>query len=96
MRNEPNFSKSQMFITLITTTNYSKKWTLDTWSKRTQTNPIYGEQSRTTRGEQAQRVEPFMVSLPALSKVEVSNLFSRHSVWRKSVKIRVNPWFNFL
>ncbi len=45
-------------------------------SKRTQTNPIYGEQ--------AQRVEPFMVpalrspqgeegSLPALSKVEVSN-----------------------
>jgi len=40
MRNEPNFSKSQMFITLIKTTNYNKKWTLDTWSKRTQTNPI--------------------------------------------------------
>ena len=40
MQNEPNFSKSQMFITLIRTTNYNKKWTLDTWSKRTQTNPI--------------------------------------------------------
>jgi len=40
MRNEPNFSKSQMFITLIKTSNYNKKWTLDTWSKRTQTNPI--------------------------------------------------------
>jgi len=42
MRNEPNFSKSQMFITLIKTTNYNKKWTMDTWSKRTQTNPIFG------------------------------------------------------
>jgi len=42
MRNEPNFSKSQMFITLITTTNYNKKWQMDTWSKRTQTNPIFG------------------------------------------------------
>jgi hypothetical protein len=40
MRNEPNFSKSQMFITLIKTTNYNKKWTMDTWSKRTQTKPI--------------------------------------------------------
>ena len=39
MRNEPDFSKSQMFITLIRTTNYNKKWTMDTWSKRTQTNP---------------------------------------------------------
>jgi hypothetical protein len=36
MRNEPNFQKSQMFITLIPTTNYSEKYKLDTWSKRTQ------------------------------------------------------------
>jgi hypothetical protein len=40
MQNEPNFSKSQMFITLIRTTNYNKKWTMDTWSKQTQSNPI--------------------------------------------------------
>jgi hypothetical protein len=40
MQNEPNFSKSQIFITLIITTNYNKKWTLDTWSKQTQTKPI--------------------------------------------------------
>jgi hypothetical protein len=40
MQNEPNFSKSQTFITSIKTMNYSKKWTMDTWSKRTQTNPI--------------------------------------------------------
>ncbi len=40
MQNEPNFQKSQMFITVILTTNYSEKSTLDTWSKRTQTKPI--------------------------------------------------------
>ena len=40
MRNEANFSKSQMFITSIKTTNYNKKWTMDTWSKRTQSKPI--------------------------------------------------------
>jgi len=40
MQNEPNFSKSQMFITLIKTTNYNKKQQKDTWPKRTQTNPI--------------------------------------------------------
>jgi ribonuclease HII len=40
MQNEPNFSKSQMFINLISTTNYNKKSTMDTWSKRTQTKPI--------------------------------------------------------
>jgi hypothetical protein len=43
MRNEPNFRKSQMFITLVLTTNYSEKLKMDTWSKRTQTNPIYSE-----------------------------------------------------
>jgi len=29
-----------MFITAISTTNYNEKWTLDTWSKQTQSNPI--------------------------------------------------------
>ncbi|MFZ0033946.1 MAG: hypothetical protein WAK60_03015, partial [Sedimentisphaerales bacterium] len=40
MQNEPNFQKSQMFITLMKTMNYNEKPTMDTWSKRTQTNPI--------------------------------------------------------
>jgi hypothetical protein len=43
MRNEPNFQKSQMFITTIKTMDYSEKCNLDTWSKQTQSNPIYGE-----------------------------------------------------
>jgi hypothetical protein len=30
-----------MFITLIKAKDYNKKMKLDTWSKRTQTNPIY-------------------------------------------------------
>jgi len=40
MRNEANFQKSQMFITVISTMNYSEKMKLDTWSKQTQTKPI--------------------------------------------------------
>ena len=51
MRNEPNFSKSQMFITLIKTTNYNKNWTMDTWSKRTQTKPIQSQILRHAFGE---------------------------------------------
>jgi len=43
MQNKANFQKSQMFITVVSTTNYNKKMTLDTWSKRTQTKPIYSE-----------------------------------------------------
>jgi hypothetical protein len=39
MQNEPNFQKSQMFITSIKTMDYNEKPTMDTWSKRTQTNP---------------------------------------------------------
>jgi hypothetical protein len=39
MRNEPNLGKSQMFITVISTTNYNEKLKMDTWSKRTQTKP---------------------------------------------------------
>src|SRR4030042_5644041 len=40
MRNEPNLGQSQIFVTLMKTMNYSEKMKLDTWSKRTQTNPI--------------------------------------------------------
>jgi hypothetical protein len=29
-----------MFITVISTMNYNEKWTMDTWSKQTQTKPI--------------------------------------------------------
>jgi hypothetical protein len=45
MQNKPNFSKSQMFITTITTKSYSEKSKLDTWSKQTQSNPIHSEQA---------------------------------------------------
>jgi hypothetical protein len=40
MQNEPNLSKSQIFITSINTMDYNEKCKLDTWSKRTQTKPI--------------------------------------------------------
>jgi len=40
MQNKPNFSKSQVFITVVLTRNYNEKSTMDTWSKQTQTNPI--------------------------------------------------------
>ena len=40
MRNEPNFQKSQMVVTLVKTMSYNEKCKMDTWSKRTQTNPI--------------------------------------------------------
>jgi len=43
MRNEPNFQKSQMFITVILTMTYNEKTEMDTWSKRTQTNPTCSE-----------------------------------------------------
>jgi hypothetical protein len=42
MRNKPNFSKSQMFVTLTKTTNYNEKAAVDTWSKQTQTKPNLG------------------------------------------------------
>jgi hypothetical protein len=53
MQNKANFQKSQMFITAISTTNYNEKLTMDTWSKRTQTNPTCGEQGRTICSELA-------------------------------------------
>jgi hypothetical protein len=39
MQNEPNFSKSQIFITVALTMIYSENLKMDTWSKQTQTNP---------------------------------------------------------
>jgi hypothetical protein len=42
MSNKANLGQSQMFITVISTTNYNEKMKLDTWSKRTQTKPISG------------------------------------------------------
>ncbi len=41
MRNEPNFQKVKRVVTQVLITNYNEKLTMDTWSKRTQTNPIY-------------------------------------------------------
>jgi hypothetical protein len=38
-----------MFITAITTRNYNEKCELDTWSKQTQSNPIYGEPVEPTK-----------------------------------------------
>ncbi len=43
MQNKANFLKSQIFITVISTKSYNEKCELDTWLKRTQTNPIYSE-----------------------------------------------------
>jgi glycerol-3-phosphate dehydrogenase (NAD(P)+) len=40
MQNKANFQKSQMFITSMKTKNYNEKWTMDSWSKQTQTKPI--------------------------------------------------------
>jgi hypothetical protein len=32
-----------MFITAVSIRNYSKEWTMDTWSKRTQSKPTCSE-----------------------------------------------------
>jgi 3-deoxy-D-manno-octulosonic-acid transferase len=40
MRNKANFSKSQMFVTQVLTSNCDEKVKMDTWSKQTQTKPI--------------------------------------------------------
>jgi hypothetical protein len=42
MRNKANFSKSQMFVTQVLTSNCNEKLKLDTWLKQTQTKPILG------------------------------------------------------
>jgi hypothetical protein len=56
MRNEPNFQKPKIFVTAIITTNYNEKLTMDTWSKRTQTNPIYGEQTCLERSRKSRTI----------------------------------------
>jgi hypothetical protein len=58
MRNKPNFPKSQMFITLISTTNYSEKQTMDTWSKQTQSNPTCSEQTCLERSRKSRTTYP--------------------------------------
>jgi hypothetical protein len=68
MQNKPNFPKSQMFITVISTMNYNEKLKLDTWSKQTQTKPIYSEPVEPTKPtcselactEQGRSVEPIL------------------------------------
>jgi radical SAM protein with 4Fe4S-binding SPASM domain len=40
MQNKANLRQSQIFITSVNIMDYSEKTKLDTWSKRTQTNPI--------------------------------------------------------
>jgi hypothetical protein len=38
-----------MVVTLVVTANCSEKWTMDTWSKQTQSNPIsYSNKMNTT------------------------------------------------
>jgi hypothetical protein len=58
MQNKANFSKSQMFTTSMKATNYSEKMKLDTWSKRTQTNPTCPERSRRVCSEQSRTILP--------------------------------------
>ena len=41
MRNKPNLGQSQMFITVVSTTNYNEKWAMDTWLKQTQFKPNF-------------------------------------------------------
>jgi hypothetical protein len=43
MQNKANFQKSQMLITTVSTGSYNEKSKLDTWSKQTQSKPIYSE-----------------------------------------------------
>ncbi len=56
MQNKANFQKSQMFITSMKTTNYNEKMKMDTWSKRTQSNPTRSELACT---ELCRSVKPF-------------------------------------
>ena len=61
-----------MFITLMNTTNYSEKCNLDTWLKRTQTNPTCPERSRRICSELAR---PELACGELCRTVEGSNLF---------------------
>jgi len=85
MQNEPNFSKSQMFITVVSTTNYNEKPAMDTWLKRTQTKPILPAMAgkialpvRHSLGDGGSAVEGPVGSLPALSLSKGSNQQSQY------------------
>ena len=71
MQNKPNFQDTQMNVSIFSKMDYENKsnWTLSR-NKPNLSLP---------KGDQTQfmvsKVEPPVVSLPALSKVEVSNLF---------------------
>jgi hypothetical protein len=83
MQNKAKFQKSQIFITVVSTTNYSEKPTVDTWSKQTQTKPTCGEQSRTTcselaRPERGRRVEPILSDSSRLSDLLIFRLTWQH------------------
>jgi hypothetical protein len=73
MRNEPNFSKSQIFVTLIKTTNYSKKCKLDTWSKRTQTKPILS-------AAQADKIALSVVEGPIKTNIQMGHITALRSL----------------
>ncbi len=91
MRNEPNFSKSQMFITLIRTTNYNKKWTMDTWSKRTQTNPILPAFYPPKAGWRVcpQRGRAAIVARTNLRLISLCRKFTEGILWFRFVRRRI-------
>jgi hypothetical protein len=65
-KTNPIFGKPKMNLTDYKINTYINNSRLSTMQKRSQTNPIYGEQ--------AQRVEPFMVSTVEPPVVSLSNL----------------------
>jgi hypothetical protein len=83
MQNKANLMVSQMNVSYVKTKNYEQKTTNCKTTKQTQSKPIYGEHNRTTCGE---LVEPFMVSLPALSLSNGSNQQSQFPGHRRAGK----------
>jgi hypothetical protein len=53
MQNKANFSKPKMVVTAVYTMTNNNEQRTTNYSKQTQSNPIYGERSRTTCGELA-------------------------------------------
>jgi len=78
LTNKANFQKSQIYVTAFITMNYGK---MDTWSSgknKPNTNPIQTQYKANTNPIQSQfkpKQTQFVVSLPALSAAEGSNLF---------------------
>jgi len=46
MQNKPNFRNAQIVVNLVKTRNYNNEQRTMNYSKQTQSNPIYGEQTR--------------------------------------------------